>query len=192
MILKQIEENEKEKVYKEEIREQENVAMFDYMQKLQEKDFQDFSKRKESQKKLALELLKANREIDEQRDLRKQQDRIADLAVLEFQKAKAAREAAQEAEIERKRDEKEKEVARLRAKQERARDLQADKDALRAKREQERREREWREKEKFQALKKKQTEEEMRLAREWQIKNKEQHLAVDAARERVEFERVLK
>lgn len=32
----------------------------------------------------------------------------------------------------------------------------------------------------------------MRLAREWQIKNKEQHLAVEAARERAEFERVLK
>jgi len=117
---------------------------------------------------------------------------VADLAVLEFQKAKAAREAAQEAEVERKRAEKEQEVARLRAKQERARDLQADKDALRAKREQERREREWREKEKFQALKKLQTEEEMRLAREWQIKNKEQHLGVEAARERADFERVLK
>ncbi|CAF1525130.1 unnamed protein product [Rotaria magnacalcarata] len=192
MILKQIEENEKEKVYKEEVREQENTAMFDYMQKLQEKDWEDFSKRKDSQKKLAKDLLKANREIDEQRAIRKQQDRIADLAVLEFQKAKAAREAAQEAEIERKRTEKEKEVARLRAQQERARDIQADKDALRAKREQERREREWREKEKLEALKKKQTEEEMRLAREWQIKNKEQHLAVEAARERAEFERVLK
>jgi hypothetical protein len=54
MILKQIEENEKEKVYKEEIREQENAAMFDYMQKLQEKDWEDFSKRKDSQKKLAV------------------------------------------------------------------------------------------------------------------------------------------
>ena len=32
----------------------------------------------------------------------------------------------------------------------------------------------------------------MKLAREWQIKNKEQHLAVEAARERAEFERVLK
>jgi hypothetical protein len=41
-------------------------------------------------------------------------------------------------------------------------------------------------------LKKKQTEEEMRLAREWQIKNKEQHLGIEAARERAEFERVLK
>jgi hypothetical protein len=41
-------------------------------------------------------------------------------------------------------------------------------------------------------LKKQQTEEEMRLAREWQIKNKEQHLGVQAARERADFERVLK
>lgn len=56
MILKQIEENEKEKVYKEEVREQENTAMFDYMQKLQEKDWEDVSKRKESQKKLAVNI----------------------------------------------------------------------------------------------------------------------------------------
>jgi len=56
MILKQIEENEKEKVYKEEIREQENASMFDYMQKLQEKDWQEFSKRKDSQKKLAVNI----------------------------------------------------------------------------------------------------------------------------------------
>jgi hypothetical protein len=54
LILKQIEENEKEKVYKEEVREQENVAMFDHMQKLQEKDWEEFSKRKEAQKILAV------------------------------------------------------------------------------------------------------------------------------------------
>ena len=58
MILKQIEENEKEKVYKEEVREQENAAMFDYMQKLQEKDFEEFAKRKDSQKKLAVKSLR--------------------------------------------------------------------------------------------------------------------------------------
>lgn len=138
------------------------------------------------------ELLKANHDIEEQRAFRKQHDRVADLAILEFQKAKAAREAAQEAEVERKRAEKEKEVARLRAQQERARDLQADKDALRAKREQERREREWREKEKIVVMKKKDMEEEMRLARDWQVKNKEHYLATEAARERAEFERVLK
>jgi hypothetical protein len=56
MVLKQIEENEKEKVYKEEVREQENAAMFDYMQKLQEKDWEEFSKRKDTQKKLAVKI----------------------------------------------------------------------------------------------------------------------------------------
>ncbi|CAF0818971.1 unnamed protein product [Adineta steineri] len=192
MVMKQIEENEKDKLLKEEAREQENMAMLEYMEKLQEKDSEEYLKRKDSQKKLAQELLKANTDIEEQRAFRRQHDRLADLAILEFQKAKAAREAAQEAEIERKRAEKEKEVARLRVQQERARDLQADKDALRARREQERREREWREKEKLGVVKKKQLEEEMRFARDWQIRNKEHHLATEAARERAEFERVLK
>ncbi len=54
MVLKQIEENEQEKIFKEEAREQENAAMFEYIQKLQEKDWEEFSKRKDSQKKLAV------------------------------------------------------------------------------------------------------------------------------------------
>lgn len=138
------------------------------------------------------DLLAANREMEKQKELRKQQEIIADIKVLEYQKEKAARDAAYEAEQERKRIEKEKEVTRLRALQERARDLQAEKDALRAKREQERKEREWREQEKFEAMKKKQINEEMKLAREWQVKNKEHYLAVEAAKERSEFQKVLK
>ena len=76
--------------------------------------------------------------------------------------------------------------------QERARDLQSEKDALRAKREQERKEREWRDKERMGIQKKKQVEDEMKLAREWQIKNKEHYLAVEAAKDRSEFQKVLK
>lgn len=57
MVLKQIEELEKEKILKEEAREQENAAMFEYIQKLQEKDFEEFAKRKESQRKLAVKEL---------------------------------------------------------------------------------------------------------------------------------------
>jgi hypothetical protein len=56
MVLKQIEENEQEKIFKEEAREQENAAMFEYIQKLQEKDWEEFSKRKDSQKKLAVSI----------------------------------------------------------------------------------------------------------------------------------------
>jgi hypothetical protein len=130
--------------------------------------------------------------MEKQKEFRKQQEIVADLKVIEYQKEKAARDAAYEAEQEKKRMDKEKEVARLRALQERARDLQAEKDALRAKREQERKEREWREKERLEALKKKNTDEEMRLAREWQIRNKEHYLAVEAAKDRAEFQKVLK
>ncbi len=56
------------------------------------------------------------------------------LQVAEYQKEKAERESAFEAEQERMRIEKEREVGRLRALQERARDEQAERDALRAKR----------------------------------------------------------
>ncbi|CAF0760768.1 unnamed protein product [Brachionus calyciflorus] len=192
VILKQIEESRQDKLIKEEMKEQENQAMNKYLEELQAQDWEEVKRRKDVQKKLANDLLNANREMEKQRELRKQQEIIADIKILEYQKEKAARDAAYEAEQERKRIEKEKEIARMRALQERARDLQAEKDALRAKREQERKEREWREQQKFEAMKKKQIEDEMRLAREWQIKNKEHYLAVEAAKERSEFQKVLK
>ena len=68
----------------------------------------------------------------------------------------------------------------------------AEKDALRAKRNQEQREREWRQKEREEAVKKAETEQMLKIAREEQVQNKEHFLAVQAKRERHEFERVLK
>ena len=72
--------------------------------------------------------------------------------MVEYLKAKEERELAYQNELERQRIEKEKEIARLRALQERAQDKQAEKDALRAKRHQEAYEREWRQKEKDATL----------------------------------------
>ena len=134
----------------------------------------------------------ANRDLERQKEFRKQQEIVAELKVLEYQRDKAARDSQYEAEQEKKRLDREKEIARLRAKQERARDLQADKDALRAKREQERKEREWRDKARLDAQKRKQIEDEMKMAREWQCKNKEHYLSVEAAKDRAEFQKVLK
>lgn len=57
---------------------------------------------------------------------------------------------------------------------------------------QEQAEREWRRKEGDEALKKAQAEEVMRKARTEQIQGKEHFMAVQAQRERVEFERVLR
>ena len=111
--------------------------------------------------------------------------------VLEYQKNKAEREAAFEQEQERQRLEKEREVARLRALQERARDEQSERDALRAKRAQEQAEREWRKKEAEEARQKAATEAMLKAARAQQMEQKEHFLAVQAQRERGDFERVL-
>ena len=111
--------------------------------------------------------------------------------VLEYQKNKAEREAAFEKEQERQRIEKERETARLRAMQERARDEQAERDALRAKRAQEQAEREWRKKEAEEVRQKAVTEAMLKAARAQQMDQKEHFLAVQAQRERGDFERVL-
>lgn len=76
--------------------------------------------------------------------------------------------------------------------QERARDEQAERDALRAKRAQEQTEREWRIKEAAEAKKKAETEALLAESRQRQLQQKEHHLAVQAQRERYEFERVLR
>ena len=88
--------------------------------------------------------------------------------------------------------EKEKEVARLRALQERARDEQAERDAVRARRAQEQAEREWRRKEAEEIQRQVETEAMLRDARQQQMAQKEHFLAVEAQRERADFERVLR
>jgi hypothetical protein len=83
-------------------------------------------------------------------------------------------------------------VARLRTLQERARDEQSERDALRAKRAQEQAERDWRVKEASETRHKADTESMLKQARAQQMSQKEHFLAVQAQRERADFERVLK
>jgi len=80
----------------------------------------------------------------------------------------------------------------LRSLQERAKDEQAERDALRAKRAQEQAERDWRRKEAIEMKKKAEMEESLIAARSVQMQQKEHFLAVQAQRERNEFERVLR
>jgi len=83
-------------------------------------------------------------------------------------------------------------MTRLRALQERARDEQAERDAIRARRAQEQAEREWRRKEAEEIQRQVETEAMLREAREQQMAQREHLLAVEAQRERADFERVLR
>lgn len=88
--------------------------------------------------------------------------------------------------------EKDREVARLRALQERARDEQAERDAVRARRAAERMELEWRQKVALEEKRKIETAAMLGRARAEQLQQKQHFLALEAKRDRAEFERLLR
>ncbi|CAB4014147.1 Hypothetical predicted protein [Paramuricea clavata] len=191
VIQQQIADNEQKRLLDEQRKDQETQAMLQYLEKLQQEDLDELIKKRETQKQLMEDVSKANNEILRLKKMKDEQEKLADIKVLEYLKEKLAREEAYQEELERARVEREKEIARLRAQQERAKDKQAERDALRAKRNQEEAERNWRRKEKEDAEKKAETEQMLKEARKRQVKDKEHFLAVQAARDRTEFERVL-
>ncbi|XP_026782837.3 cilia- and flagella-associated protein 45 [Pangasianodon hypophthalmus] len=191
-ILKQIEERQEEHMLQEELKEQEGQQMLENLEKLQMEELEAMEKRKAEQRRLQLEIMKINEESLLAKERRKEEERLADLRALEYARKKLVREAEYEAEQRRIKKEKEKEVARLRALQERERDHKAEQDALRARRNQEAAEREWRRKEKEQTKKKLEEDERLKAARLEQITHKERMLSIEAGRERAEFERVLR
>ncbi|XP_017901847.1 PREDICTED: cilia- and flagella-associated protein 45 isoform X2 [Capra hircus] len=215
-IVEQMEKNQEERSLLAEQREQEKEQMLEYMEKLQEEDLRvtglhrscqvlpatkpsdavglegDLEQRHQQKLKMQAEIKRINDETQRQKAELLAQEKLADQMVMEFTKKKMAREAEFEAEQERIRREKEKEIARLRAMQEKAQDYQAEKDALRAKRNQEFADREWRRKEKENAQKKLETEAMLRKSRLEQVAFKEHTLAVQVQRDRDEFERILR
>jgi hypothetical protein len=191
-IMEQIEENEKERLLELEQKDQENQMMKKYLNKLCEEEAEKIEKRRQEQSLLRNELNTCNAEILRRKELAKEQEKLIEQRVIQFQQEKAEREAAYEKEQEQIKIEKEREVARLRALQERAHDEQAERDALRAHRAQEQAEREWRRKEAEEARRRAETEAMLIEARAQQMAQKEHFLAVQAQRERADFERVLR
>eukprot|EP00794_Sanderia_malayensis_P011169 gene11169-12343_t len=191
VLKKQILENEQQRLLDQNKKDIETSAMLQYLDKLQVEDMEQLIKKRENQRAIMKDVAAANAEIEKIKELKKEQDRMEEIKVMNYLKDKAAREELFEKEREMIRIEKEKEIARLRAQQERAIDKQAERDGLRAKRNQERLDREWRKKEAEEAKKQASLEAMLKEARQEQVQNKEHFLAVQAARDRAEFERVL-
>ncbi|XP_062860946.1 cilia- and flagella-associated protein 45 [Trichomycterus rosablanca] len=191
-IIKQIEERMEEHMLDDELKEQEGQQMLKNLERLQMEEMEAIEKKKAEQRRLKHEILKINQESLRARERRKEEERLAELQALEYTRKKMEREAKYEAEQKRIKREKEKDVARLRALQERYKDHKAEQDELRARRNQEGAEREWRKKEKEQIKKKLEEEERLKVARLQQVVHKERMLSIEAGRERAEFERVLR
>jgi len=191
VIHQQIEEKEQHSLLEQEKKDQETKAMLQYLEKLKQEDMAALVKKRSIQKAVMQDVARANEEIKAIKEQQKAREKMEETKVLEYLKEKTAREETFDKDKETLRIEREKEIARLLAQQERAKDEQAEKNALRARRNQEEAEREWRRKEKEEAMKKAYMEKSLRDARQTQVENKGHFHAVQAARDRAEFERVL-
>ncbi|KAM6309367.1 cilia- and flagella-associated protein 45 [Podargus strigoides] len=191
-LVKQMEQNAEERAIRAEQQHEEAQEMLQRLEQMKLEDLKNLERKQEQQKKIQAEIKRINKENERLKEEQREQERMADERVLQYQKQKMEREAELEAEQERLRKEKEKEMARMRAMQERARDLQAEKDALRAKRNQEAAEREWRRKEKAAAQKKAEVEAMLKQSRLEQMAQREHSMAMQMQQDRQEFERIVR
>ncbi|XP_074039768.1 cilia- and flagella-associated protein 45 [Leptinotarsa decemlineata] len=191
-VKQQIKENEIGQLLEAEKIEEESRMLNKALIALQKDEEEKMQKKKETQMKMREEFRRANDEAKHYKTLREEEQRISDMRIQEFMRQKAEREEAREKEMVISRATKEKEIARLRAQQEKSRDYQAIMDELNALRSQEEKEREWRENEKVAAKKKLEIISDLRAARAKQIEDIRKAQAVSLARDEEDFMKVAK
>ncbi|XP_070684852.1 cilia- and flagella-associated protein 45 [Pempheris klunzingeri] len=191
-IKNQIQLRADEKRMQDEVKEMEKQLIREKQEKINLEDLKALEKRREEQQRLHKEIMCINAETMRAKEQRREEEKLADMKDIEYRKKKMEREAEYEAEQRRIKKEKELEIARMRTRQERAKDYKAEQDELRARRNQEVTDREWRRREKQMVSKKAQEEAMLRAARVEQVRCKEHFLSIEAGREKAEFERVLK
>ncbi|XP_035536475.1 cilia- and flagella-associated protein 45 [Morone saxatilis] len=192
LIYDQIQRRLENERLQDEMKEYERQQIRENQEKMNLEDLKALEKKKEEQKRLHEEVMRINAETVRAKERRREEEKLADMRDMEYIRKKLEREAEYEAEQRQIKKEKELEIARLRARQEKAKDYKAEQDELRAQRNQESINREWRRKEKELASKKGQEEAMLRAARLEQVQCKEHFLSIEAGREKAEFERVLK
>ncbi|XP_070762163.1 cilia- and flagella-associated protein 45 [Enoplosus armatus] len=191
-IYGQIRQRLEEKQMQEEMKEQEKQQIRDNHEKMNLEDLKAMEKKRAEQQRLQEEFMRINAETVWAKQQRREEEKLADMRDMEYIRNKLEREAEYEAEQRRIKKEKELEIARLRARQEKAKDYKAEQDELHARRNKEIADREWRRKEREMASKTAQEEAMLRAARLEQVHCKEHFLSMEAGREKAEFERVLK
>ncbi|XP_069687390.1 cilia- and flagella-associated protein 45-like isoform X2 [Periplaneta americana] len=191
-VQEQIKENEIERILELEHKEEESRLINDVQMQVQLEELENYNRKLAQQQKIRDELNEINNQIKKFHELEIEEARINDLRIQEFMQKKMEREEAREREQAAQRLAKEREIARLRALQQRQQDLQAEMDELNALRVQEEVEREFRNKERAAVRKKKEEDEAMRKAREEQILDRRRMEALEISREKQAFERVLK
>lgn len=191
VIITQIQEREQERIRQQEAREQEALAMLQRVKALEEAEEQERVNKVLAGRRLLEQVTEANNQQARAKLRKKQEEIDEELRIQAYIRAKEARDAANEAELNRVRAEKEKEHARLLAMQERAQDRQSAIDELRARRYQEAKDREWRQAQIEQNARRDAMKSDIAQAREAQRQEKARRIAEQALQERDEYMRVL-
>ena len=142
-------------------------------------------------KQMLLDVETSNNMSKTMKDLQKQKDKDEDLAIMRYVQSKQKAEYEKQETERMIKDEKEKELQKLREMQEKAADRQSEIDALRAKRAYEQQERQARTIEKLNLEKRSRLLAELDEARYKQYHEKESHYAQAADVEKTEFLRVI-
>lgn len=191
VIRAQIEEREQERLRKIELKQQEQEAMLHHIERMKQEDRLEQMKKKEGAKRLMEDVALANAEQIRLKNRQREMEQEEERQISQYNREKERRDQEVLDEQRRIKGDKEMEIARLRAKQEKAQDKQAELDALRARRAQEAYDREWRQREKETASRSVAINADLNRARETQMHEREELLAEQARQEKDEFERII-
>jgi len=191
IICAQIEEREQERVRKLELKQQEQDAVLRHIERMREEDRLETLRKKEASRKLMEDVAIANAEQIRLKSRQHEMEQEEEQQIAEYIREKQSREQAAVEEQVRIKAEKEKETARLRSLQEKAKDKQAEMDALKAKRAQEAYERGWRVKEREAQTRQQAINDDLSRARERQKSEKEVTLRDQSRFEKEEFEHII-
>lgn len=190
-LNQQMEEIEAKRLLDAEMMIEEQKKANEAMYQMMMDEFSKLHEQEENKKKAREALNEANEQLRRAKEIEREEERIADLKMQEYMRMRIEREKKLEEEKVEEKKKKDLEMARLRAQQEAASDLQAIQEEMAAVRRQEEYEREWRRKEREEARKRQRREEDTRLGREQQIRDIHRFQAMEIAREKREYEKNL-
>jgi len=186
----QIASRQKDRLLQEEMREQEGVHMKKNMQMALKEEEAAMKKEIVRQKEIQEMIKKENAKSLARKAELKQRDVEEDQAIMRYDRLKAEEARRREDEAEKEAHEKELQISKLRAMQEKATNKQAELDELRAKRAVEDRERAARAKEAKERKKKEDQLRQMKEAHEKQAQYKKYQKAVEMQRQEHEFQHI--
>jgi len=191
VIIEQIKDRQAQRMREEESRDQERAFILKQIESLKAEEVEQQKQKKMAAARLMLEVNAANTAAMKIKEEKMLAEKLEEQKIIEYQEGREQRERELEAEKERLAAEKELETAKLRARQEKAQDKASEMDALRAKRAMEAAERNARSKEAAERDRLEAINQELNEARKQQQAEKERRLGEQAKFERDEFERII-